>query len=254
MPIKDPVQLFQTIVARMNAEDWNGAAGLCDPASLSSFRRTILEQFSPNRRPVTITAEQFMKMEPDMPREVAEYNVKRAQKSVDSEGRLQSEFPTVASVAALRALEPADLFAEFLYGRSPKRQLREQAKRGDISKKNADAILQQPLNELQYEPVGFLPDGDRIAHVLYRMKVEVPTGPREDEWLAMVPEEEREFAKDTLIHGHAQMFNCRKQPDGGWLAIADYSFIGGGMNVSFVPRDGGDDYEEYEELAIELSP
>src|SRR4051812_21669477 len=110
MPIKDPVQLFQTVVARMNAEDWNGAAGLCDPVSLAWFRRTMLEQYSRNDRPVTITVEQFMKMEPDMPREVAEYNVKRAQKTVNQDNRLQNDFPNVASVAALRALEPVDFF------------------------------------------------------------------------------------------------------------------------------------------------
>lgn len=254
MPITDPVQLFQTVVARMNAEDWTGTAGLCDPVSLVSFRRTMLDQFAPMERPVMITVEDILKREPDMPREVAEYNVKQAQKSADPDRLLHSEFPTVASVAALRALEPVEFFAEFIYGRSPQRQLRDQARAGAISKKNADALFSQPLRQFLYDPIGFLPDGDHMAHVLYRMKSDQPTGPHADDWLVNFPAEEREFVRDTATHGQPQLFLCRKQPDGGWLAVADFRFVGTGMNVAFSASGGDDDYEEYHEVVIELSP
>jgi hypothetical protein len=252
MPIIDPVQLFQTVLARMNAEDWAGTAALCDPASLTSFRRTMLDQFAPTERHV-VTADDYLKMEPDMPREVAEYNVKHAQKTVDPDARIRSEFPSVASFAALRALEPVDFFAEYLYGRSPQRQLRDQAKDGAISKKAADAIFARPFEHFLYEPVGSVTDGDRIAHVLYRLKMDESTDPRADAWLANVPADEREFTKDVQRRGHPQLFLCRKQPDGGWLGVADFQFVGGGM-TAFFEKGGGDEYDYVEDAVVELSP
>jgi hypothetical protein len=251
--IKDPVQLFQTVVDRMNAEDWEGVAGLCDPVSLVSFRRGMLQQYT-RSEPMATTVEQFMKMSPDMPREVAEYNVKRMQQSTDPEQSLHRDFPNVASAAALRALEPAGFFAEWLFGRSPQRQLREQARRGAISKAKADALFSRPLQQFQYETVGAVADGDRIAHVLYRLKMTPPAGAQADDWLAEVPAEERDFVRETATRGHPHLFLCRKQPDGGWLAVADLQFIGTGMYVSFSEVRNEHHEDQTFDPAPELSP
>ena len=253
MPITNPVQLFQTVVDRLNAEDWTGAAGLCDPVSLVSFRRTMLQQFAPIRPRNTMTVEEYLKLTPDMPRAVAEYNVKQQQKSIDPEIQLHRQFPTVDSVAALRALEPTDFFAEWFYGQSPQRQLRDQAKDGAIGEKAANAIFSQPMRHFAYDVLGFLPNGDRIAHVLYQLQMAPPTEARADEWLANVPEDEREYIRDTSMRGHPQMFLCRKQPDGGWLGVAEFGFVGTGIYASFESK-GDDRAEDFEEEVIELSP
>jgi hypothetical protein len=94
MPITNPIQLFQAIVDRLDAEDWSGAAGLCDPASLSAFRRQTVEQFPPNDRTRPVTADEYMRISPDMPREMAEYNAKQSQQTSAPAARLSGDGDT----------------------------------------------------------------------------------------------------------------------------------------------------------------
>jgi hypothetical protein len=251
MPISDPVQLFQMIVDRMNRQDWSGAAGLCDPTSLSVFRRNTLAGLAPENKVKPMTVDEYMKMSKGMPREVAEYNVKELNERSSSYSALHEQFPGVASLGALRALEPVEFYAEFLYGRSPQRAIRDEAQRGELSKRAANALLNTPLDDFSYEAVGYVRDGDRIAHVVYRFKTQLADGPQMKEWLANIPEDEREFSTD-LLRDHPLTLSCRRQPDGGWLAIAGFEFIGSGVAYFHVEEKPGDD-EPFDE-PLELSP
>ena len=258
MPLKSPVDLFKAVLVALNAENWGGAAALCDPISLRVFRREMLDQFSPNQRMQAVTVEDMMRSQPELPRSVAEYYVQQQNERTDDTVRLRSQFPTVTNVNALRELEPAQLFAEFLYGRSPRRQIQALAAKGQVPQKAIDSGALEALgaNHYQFETIGSLTDGDRIAHVFYRMKPPSPSdSPDMKRWLDAMPAEEQELTRDTMGREHLQSLTVRRQPDDAWLALASYQFIGGGMMISGIGLSERDeDHSEYIMFDEEPSP
>lgn len=111
-----------------------------------------------------------------------------------------------------------------------------------------------PIGEFHYETIGALPDGDRIAHVLFRYKAAPFDSPQAEQSFAGVREDERAFVKETWARAHPFTLLCRHQADGGWLAVANHEFIGGGMHFFRVrEQDRGDDDQQFDD-SLELSP
>ncbi|MFN2567647.1 MAG: hypothetical protein ABR499_21845 [Gemmatimonadaceae bacterium] len=103
-------------------ERWRGAAGHLDLAAFDRYRR---ERIAAERLPQpprrTITADDLLRQDPDMPRAVAEYQARRMSEAtgraltwVDHEF---ADVPTVDSLAALSAEESA---ARWLQARDPR--------------------------------------------------------------------------------------------------------------------------------------
>ena len=93
-----PMDLFEAVVTALREGDLQRAAELCDPVSLRMFHRQLCEQFDSSTGRFGLTAEMLMRASPDMPRDVAEYQIARMRQNSDPERRLREELPSVASV------------------------------------------------------------------------------------------------------------------------------------------------------------
>jgi hypothetical protein len=104
---------FFTAVAE---ERWRDAAGLLDLRTFERFRRDQVQWMRAPTPEPTITVEQLLRHDPGMPREVAEYEVKRIrERSRDVRGQmLEREFANVTSVDTLAALPAAEAAARWL--------------------------------------------------------------------------------------------------------------------------------------------
>lgn len=212
--MKDPLKLFRAAVAALNEEKWLAVAELCDPASLREFKNSALAQFDLPTSHIW-TVEDFLRHTPDMPREVAQYQVDQIQRQAHPDSRFAHDFPLLAGPEELRSMEPPEVFASWLEGRSMKSQLELMVRAGRVSSAALEAH-REAIASMKHElaPIGSVPDGDEIVHVLYRW------GPDEsDEAPAMA----RVFPFVT---------SCIRQPGGGWLLIADFNFLSiGSMSV-----------------------
>ena len=101
----DPLALFDAALNALNAEDWRGAAQLCDPVSLRAFKRQLLERFTPDRPPRELTIEDLLRHTPDKPRQVAEYELAQHRRRADPRRRVGG--PPQGRGKARRLLRPA---------------------------------------------------------------------------------------------------------------------------------------------------
>ena len=227
----DPLAVFRAAVEALKNGRWQALAGMCDPASLQSFKRQVLEGYTPIQPQRVMTVEEYLRHSPETPRVVAEYYVAQYAKQFDPAPRLKREFPRVDGVEALRALSPAEVFARWLEGRSVGHQLSLQAEEGVMPASAVPEIMASMLELYDFEALGAVPDGDRVAHVVYRRAFharETATGDDDTEyrrWMERLSAEERELSRDLGEHGDAMIAATRRQPDGSWRLLADYDFL-----------------------------
>ena len=239
----NPTAVFEGAIAALNAEDWQAAAELCDPVSLRTFRRRLLEQCAPSRLRPMVTVEQMLASSPGMPREVAEYEVNEVRRYADPVARMREELPSVSSLEELHELSPVATYAAWLDGRSARRQVERLVESGHMSARAAADTVWRMVEPLRYVALGAIRDGDRIVHVLYRFATD-----DSGEWveqlsevMADVPADEREFIRERSSRGHPYVATCRRQPDGTWALVADHIFLGVGSTMfTQLPDDEGD--------------
>jgi hypothetical protein len=223
----DPLALFRSALDALNAEDWRAAAALCDPVSLRAFHRQLVEQLAPDAPPSLLTVEEYLRHVPDTPREVAEHYVAEHRRSADPASRLARELPGVPSPDALRALAPEAAFAAWLEGRSFRKQIERLAAEGRISRRAAESRAILPYGGYRYVPLGAVPDGERIAYVLFRNAFDPADAWSGDAagWLAGRPDDEQALARELWGRGPPHVATCRRQPDDTWRLVADHDFL-----------------------------
>lgn len=222
-----PVEAFRAAVDALDRSQWLAAASTCDPMSLAGFRRQLVEQFRRAEPEHVMTIEAYMRFQPEMPREVAEYLYAQYRRAADPGRRFQEELPGLASIEDLERLTPVEVFAAWLDGRSPRRQVARQLADRGIDTATAAASLEEVSPFGNFEPIGSLPDGEGVAHVLYRhgsYRKEEGAADSE-EWLAGMSPEERELALALAGRSHPMVTTCRQQPDGSWRLLAGYDFL-----------------------------
>lgn len=217
----------------VNRADWHAAAGLCDPVSLVRFRRQLLEQLEPDATRFELTVEEYLRLSPDMPRAVAEYYVAQHRARTDPGQRLREELPEISDLDSLRSMSPEAVFASWLDGRSPRRQIERLAAESRITPNRATLPTEVANAMFPYIVIGAVADGQGVAHVLYRLDVTIgnPTNGEAEAWLARLPADERELAQDLSGREHPRVITCRKQTDGSWRLLAGYDFLGMGSTV-----------------------
>lgn len=237
--MKDPVELFRAAVDGLEQEKWQEVAGLCDPVSLRAFKQSFLSQFDLAPR-VSWSVEQLLRFSPDMPRAVAEYQIVQIHRQSDPAVRLARDFPLVGSIEELRDMEPADVFARWLEGKSPRGQILAAVRDGSITEAAAAAHGSELGRLPPYESVGAVKDGNDVAYVLYQF-ARAESGEMSDEvkeWMDDLSPEEREFAELALPH--PSIATCRRQPDNTWRLIADHDFLHfGSISIGFSKDRGG---------------
>jgi len=124
----DSARLVADLFFRAIADEkWDAAARLLDTTAI---RRMVTEQlrYRPERDRRELTVEDFMRGDPNKPREVAEYELKRLREQMakrDSGERFSSEFHGVRSAAELRALSTSQVAARYLQAKDQRVQFRE---------------------------------------------------------------------------------------------------------------------------------
>jgi hypothetical protein len=161
--------VFDAAVASLNAERWNAMPAFVDPVSLRSFSAELITRVTPPSGSRSLTAEEYLAHDPNMPRSVAEYHVAQAATRDDAHARLAREFPEVASLTALSALTPEEIFVKWLQGKSMRQQFEQLVAAGQIAGDVAASRASLPFTTAyDYRVLGVVEDGDRVAHVLYR--------------------------------------------------------------------------------------
>lgn len=160
---RDPVALFQAAIAALNAKDFAGVAALCHITSLRTLRRELAQHVAPTAPQYEPTAEDFMKSDPGMPREVAEYQVAQHKRHANAGERFRREFPGVESVERFHEMDDAAVVAAWLDGSSLHRQWQSLIDQSKITQEKADAITAAGFVHYRFTVVGAIADGENIA-------------------------------------------------------------------------------------------
>ena len=186
------------------------AATFVDPVSLRTFARQLRERFAPDVPPRTMTADDYLRHDPQLPRAVAEHYAAEANRHADPTSRLPAELRGVTSVEAIRR----QIEGLAVDGRISNRALEVRSKAG-----YADSY--------QYVAIGVVDDGDRIAHILYRADVD-PAQPWSGDIakrLASQPAEEQVLARQLWAYGSPSVATIRRQTDGTWRFVVEHDFL-----------------------------
>jgi hypothetical protein len=143
-------------------ERWDAAAAFIDS---SVIQRLVAEQVrqAPRNSRREMTIEDFMRDDPDKPRVVAEYELRRFQRNTarfDEGEMLSYEFLGVGSIAALRALTTQQATVAYLKARDFRALMREQMRRS-----GCDTTGTMPHSFRRI--VGSALSSDTVAYVLY---------------------------------------------------------------------------------------
>ena len=227
-PASQALDTFRRAADALEKRDWHGVAALCDPISLRVFHRQLVEQFAPRTPPPESTVSELRRHQPDMPPEVAEYQIKQMQQlHAERLSRMEDEVAGVHSVEELRALDPVEACARSLEAHDPEHQVRlflaRHRKSGHPRELGVYAMPRERL-----EPIGVVVE-DRFAHVPYR-RTSTSRAPAEGEhrerFLEPYTAEERAWLRDAAGR-HVEVATLLRQPDGSWRLCAEHGLFQG---------------------------
>lgn len=228
-----PESLLRDAVTALSAEDWLGVARLCDADSLDRFKDDLLRHYTAPESHNTWSVEDQLRHSPQMPREVAEYHVKQAEEHRDPERRLREDLPGVASVSELADMAPDEVFAAWLFCRSPRAQIELAVARGEISRKRADTALPHLGKLPRIVFLGVVHDGDRIAHIVHRYGIDDAQDNEDASSERPIITGPAELERDMAGRSFVELTTCRSGADSEWRLIADHRFPGQSFFVGF---------------------
>jgi len=223
----EAIETFRRVAAALERRDWQGTAALCDPVSLRIFHRQLLEQFAPGIRR-ELTVDDFRRHQPDMPIEVAEYQLSQfTRHAAERLARIDDEVAGVGSLQELAQLDPPEAFARWLEAHDPQRQIRRLvARHPETAGSREVGVSALPADRL--EPLGAVVE-EPFAYVLYRRSWAVSNAAgaaHQDEFLKRYSEEERAWLRQAGV-GLVHVATLRRQPDRSWRLPAEHSFLQG---------------------------
>ncbi len=244
MSFTDPLELFRVALARLNDGDFLGAARYCDPVSLRAFQRQMIDRYAQLSAPRALTPDYFMRSDPTMPREVAEFEALRYAKQSATWLDISRELTGIDTLDALRAAHADVVFAQFLDGKSLQRAFSRMIAAGELTQGDLEASLAQNTHRHDLTPLAVVELSPTIGHILYRYTPYAPDADAhpaaarhladEHARLAALPPDEQLLHAERSRDYAPSIASCRRQPDGSWLLLADHDFLGtgGGMIVS----------------------
>lgn len=148
----------------IEASDWKAAAGFLDLAELERERQSAAEGARRQRTMAPLTVEQLMRMDPEMPRAVAEYQVKRMNRSPQSRSYLEHDFG-IADPDSLLALPIEDVAARWLEAHDQRAMYREALRVSG----SCPATLADTLPAPEHRIIGTVVD-DSTAYTLFSQR------------------------------------------------------------------------------------
>ena len=165
----------------LERSEWHRAAEFVHPDTISAFRReasTLAEQWAAGPREATV--EDLLRGNPDMPREVAEYNVRRAAEFEAQEGPMLSRFLAgVNDASEVAGLSDTGLYARHIEACDPRYQLCFAYARAGRPMPEA---VRDGAAGIHRTALGVVMEGPAMAHVLFRKRwfdrdLDAPLGP-----------------------------------------------------------------------------
>ncbi|MET0399674.1 MAG: hypothetical protein ABW277_23000 [Longimicrobiaceae bacterium] len=127
--VPTPEATVRAFIAALESQRWEEAARLVHPEALDRYRERSLSSLRAVAHRPSITAELFLRQDPQMPREVAEYQARRAAEGAREYPRFEFERAGVASVEELERLSPEQAFARYLEANDLQRSLQREIER-----------------------------------------------------------------------------------------------------------------------------
>jgi hypothetical protein len=203
--------------AAVERGEWERAATFVHPETVSRFRDEMDSRVVEwERPPRTMSADDYLRHEPDMPPEVAEYNAMKSAEWARQQGPELPQFLAhVHEASEVSQLSGVELFARYMEAQDPRYQVRAAYDR-------AGRPMPEPVSDgsaarLVRTVLGAVMETESTAHVVYRQ-----------EWLHEgVPAPHKHLDVMTLERTHA-----------GWRARDfDVSGNGRGVWVSYLVPD-----------------
>lgn len=172
---QSPREAATQFVQAWNARQWRNAAGLLDLDTFDRFRRDFITRArrSPDDGP-RMTVDDLRKTNPDMPVEVAEYQIRTME---EQRRRFADptpwEFARVASASALRSLDAAEAAARWLESRDPQWQVRMQFEQAGCPAPDDVGQIPSPVRRV----VGAVTESDSVAYAVIKEDREGDAGP-----------------------------------------------------------------------------
>ena len=166
-----PAAVVDSFFRATEQERWRDAARLMDLDAFGELRDQAVRFMRHQPTVHRATPEEFMKMDPKMPRLVAEYQAARSNEAMTRYGGVSQDYANVPSVDSLAALPVDEAAARWLQAKDPRyrmrRSLEEVRRRCDLP----DSIMTTLLNEqiMTAHVLGTVLE-DSIAYVLYAEK------------------------------------------------------------------------------------
>lgn len=153
----------EQLFAALEAEDWTAAASLFRRDHVEEWFAQLLQN-RPSARDARITPEQLMKHSPDMPREVAEYQVAQIRQRFAARS-VADELSGVSSWEEAERLDPVEAYGRHLGSRDPRVQHRRAT--AAVPPALLDGLDWQPV-AFRYRVLGSVRETDDLVHVVYR--------------------------------------------------------------------------------------
>lgn len=161
---RGPAETVAAFFRAFAAQRWWEAAALLDLTPLEFYRREMAGVYrGPGREP---TIEDLLQSDPEMPRAVAEYELKRLKRipQTDMSDYLSRQFADVRSPAQLDSLSIEEVALRWLEAAHPEWFIREEMRR---LKCPPVALPDSALRSLRYDVYGAVFTKDSSAYVLF---------------------------------------------------------------------------------------
>lgn len=125
-PAASPESAARTFFQALEGERWADAARMIHPAALARYRESTVASLRSALNPTAFrptTVDELLRLDPAMPREVAEYQARRSNEDRTGYSRIVFERAGVTSVEELERLPADEAFARFLAANSESRHL-----------------------------------------------------------------------------------------------------------------------------------
>ncbi|MEO8578004.1 MAG: hypothetical protein ABI556_14945 [Gemmatimonadales bacterium] len=202
--MKNAEDVVTAAFAAINAEDWHELAMLCDPASLSIFKRETLDLLS--------EYDDGFELENDFG------------DVPDLAEMLRFEMANVSSIEEAKAMDPGRVFARWIQAHSISYFSGKDDQEVACARRDGDRP--RIVRSYKYAVLGSVADAPDIVDVIYRS-----TDPLSELYsiayekrLGKLSEDERRIV-ELIHHRDPLVVTCRKQRDGSWKIIAKRDFI-----------------------------
>lgn len=152
----------RAVLTALEEKRWADASALADPADLARFCEHHLELARTFEETPGLTAQDLRALRPELPSEVAEWFAGEQARDRERLGpHVAREFAGVRSLAELKALAPAEMFARWLQAQDPDYQMERQLNA-------AGQGTAAPPVRVTRQVIGHITEQDGLVHVLYR--------------------------------------------------------------------------------------